>query len=124
MAPLASRPVLIYLQAPPWIPNQCMEKLIVISILNNEKQLHTNILAEPGVKEISIVWQCEFEAAMKDPQTDVYAFFQSRQQQMGKQLPPPLRLRSALRGGNTEIFQMQATADENYSIQYYDINSL
>ena len=48
-------------------------------INNNEKQLHAKILAEPGVKEISIVWQCKFEVAMKDPQTDVYAFFQSRQ---------------------------------------------
>ena len=48
-------------------------------IHNNEKQLHAKILAEPGVKEISIVWQCELEAAMKDPKTDVYAFFQSRQ---------------------------------------------
>ena len=94
------------------------------SIHKREKILHAKILAETEIKEIQIVWQCEFESWMKDPETDVYAFFQSRQQRLGKQLPPPLKLRSALRGGNTELFSMQASATEDFSIQYYDINSL
>ena len=94
------------------------------NIHNREKLVHAKILAETEVKEIGIVWQCEFETLMNDPQSDVYAFFQARQQRLGKKLPPPLRLRSALRGGNTELFEMEATANEDFSIQYYDINSL
>ena len=94
------------------------------SIHTRERQLHAKILAETEVKEIQIEWQCTFEAIMKDVHSDVCAFFQSRQQRLGKQLCPPLRLRSALFGGNTELFQLEATADADHSIYYYDINSL
>ena len=94
------------------------------NIHNREKQIHAQILAETEIKEIQIEWQCEFEAKMKNPQSDVYAFFQSRQQQLGNQLCPPLHLRSPVCGGNTELFYLEATANSEYSIYYYDINSL
>ena len=94
------------------------------NIHNREKQIHARILAETEINEIQIEWQCEFEAKMKNPQSEVYAFFQSRQQQLGNQLCPPLHLRSPVCGGNTELFYLEATANSEYSIYYYDINSL
>ena len=68
------------------------------TIQYRERQLQAKILAETEVKEFRVVYSCEFEGAMSNPESDVYAFFQNRQEVLGKKLPPPLKLRSCLKG--------------------------
>ena len=61
---------------------------------------------------------------MKDPRSDVYAFFNQRQHLLGKKLPEPMKLRKSLRGGHCELYLLEAIANSETSIEYYDINSL
>ena len=89
-----------------------------------ERQLHAKILAETEMKEFRVVYSCQFEADMKNPESDVYAFFNRRQDLLGKKLPEPLKIRGCLRGGHCELYQMEAKADSQNDLRYYDINSL
>ena len=89
-------------------------------IKNRERRLHAKLLAETEIQNIVVQYQCEFEALMDDPTTDVHAFFQSLQYD----LPPPLRIRDSLRGGHTELYCMEAVTTAESVIRYYDINSL
>ena len=89
-------------------------------IQKREHRLHAKLLAETEIETIQVQYQCQFEALINDPSSDVYAFFQSQ----GHDLPPPLRLRDSLKGGHTELYFMEATATAESSIQYFDINSL
>ena len=93
------------------------------TIRAREQDLHRRMQRGTEVEDIVVEYQCEFEGKMKDPESDVYAFFQSRSHTEGE-LPPPLRPRSALRGGHTELYRMEAVSGPNYRIQYFDINSM
>ena len=66
------------------------------SIQFREKQLHAKILAETEMKEFRVVYTCQFEAAMKNPHSDIYAFFNRRQDLLGKKLPEPMKIRRCL----------------------------
>ena len=94
------------------------------SIRRWEAQLHAKILAETEVEEFCVIYACQFEANMKDPRSDVYAFFNQRQHLLGKKLPEPMKLRKSLRGGHCELYLLEAIADSETSIEYHDINSL
>ena len=67
-------------------------------IQQREQRSRQRILTEfaSEVESIEIVYQCDFEAQMADPTSDVYQFFNGRLQ--GTDLAPPLRLRDALKG--------------------------
>ena len=76
------------------------------------------------MKEFRVVYTCQFEAAMKNPQSDVYAFFNRRQDLLGKKLPEPLKIRRCLRGGHCELYRLEAMSDSQNDLRYCDINSL
>ena len=52
--------------------------------------------AASEVQSFEIVYQCDFEAQMADPISDVYQFFNGCLQ--GTDLAPPVGLRDALKG--------------------------
>ena len=58
------------------------------------------------IDHIEIVYQCSFEADMKNPATPIANFFRNSGARMER--IEPMIIRSFLRGGNVETFQMVA----------------
>ena len=69
-----------------------------------------------------MVYQCEFGKRVKTPGTKEYQFFQPAGHQNKPKKPPPMAIRDGLRGGCTELFCIDAEADQDHEVSYYDIN--
>ena len=68
-----------------------------------------------SIKEVEVVYQCEFQKRVRTPGTKEYQFFKSLYATSGKsKKPPPMAIRDGLRGGCVELFSVDAEADENH----------
>ena len=74
------------------------------------------------VDKIEVVYQCEFDAAVRTPGTPQHQFFNSSPQLAKSKVLPKMVIRDGLRGGCVELYSLSAEADEDHEVCYYDIN--
>ena len=87
----------------------------------------TSILKDHAddIKEVEVVYQCEFQKRVKTPGTKEHQFFKSLETgptSPKSKKPPPMAVRDGLRGGCVELFSVDAEADDENDIFYFDIN--
>lgn len=75
------------------------------------------ISAQPEVKEIEIVWECDIRRQLESDRQMQESFESYRDE-------GPIKIRDAFMGGRTGPFKLYKEAGDGKRISYYDITSL